>query len=323
MDKLSLFWIGFNVFVLGMLMLDLGVFHKKSKAVSVREALAWSGLWISLALVFNVILYYQFGQDKALEFLTGFVIEKSLSVDNIFVMIVIFSYFRVPAAFQHKVLFWGILGALVFRIVFILAGVELIASFHWLIYLFGGFLIITGIRLLRAGDESIEPEKNPLVKLVRKLMPVTPDYIGNRFFVHQDGRWWATPLFIVVVVIEATDIVFAVDSIPAILAISTDSFIVYTSNVFAILGLRSLYFAVAGIQQYFVHLKYGLSVILVFVGTKMLLVDYVKIPVEYSLLVIASVLLLSVLASVVFPGRKRPVMEPVAAVNKHASEVKV
>jgi len=308
MDKLTFFWIGFNVFVVMMLMLDLGVFHKKSRAVTVREALAWSGFWIVLAMIFNAILYYQFGQQKALEFLTGYVIEKSLSVDNIFVMIVIFSYFRVPPQFQHKVLFWGILGALVFRIVFILAGVELITSFHWLIYIFGSFLIITGIRLLRAGDESIEPDKNPLVNLVKKLIPVTPDYVGNNFFVRQDSRWWATPLFIVVVVIEATDIVFAVDSIPAILAISTDSFIVYTSNVFAILGLRSLYFAVAGIQHYFVHLKYGLSVILVFVGVKMLMAEYIKIPVEYSLLVIGSVLLLSVLASVVYPGRKKDSM---------------
>lgn len=299
------FWIAFHVFIIGMLLLDLGVFHRKSRAVSVREALGWTGLWVSLAMLFNTWLYFQFGQQRAMEFLTGFVIEKSLSVDNIFVMMVIFSYFQVPPHYQHKVLFWGILGALVFRVVFILAGVELIREFHWLIYAFGAFLIFTGFRLLMAGDEKIEPEKNPLVRLVRKLFPVTPQYEGEKFFVRKANRWWATPLFIVVVVIEATDVVFAVDSIPAILAISTDTFIVYTSNVFAILGLRSLYFAMAGLQQHFVYLKYGLSAILVFVGMKMVLADVLKVPVEVSLGIIATLLFFSVAASWIFPAKKK------------------
>ncbi len=304
MDKMAYFWIAFHVFIIGMLLLDLGVLHKKSRVVGVREALGWTGLWIMLALLFNGWIYFQFGQQRAMEFLTGFVIEKSLSVDNIFVMMVIFSYFQVPAQYQHKVLFWGILGALLFRVVFILAGVELISQFHWLIYFFGAFLIFTGIRLLKAGDEKIEPERNPLVRLVRKIFPVTTGYEGEKFFVRREARWWATPLFIVVVVIEATDVVFAVDSIPAILAISTDTFIVYTSNVFAILGLRSLYFAIAGVQHYFVYLKYGLSAILVFVGIKMVMADFFIVPVEISLGVIASILALSVLASRVVPTKK-------------------
>ncbi len=304
MNDLSLLWILFNAFVLGMLALDLGVFHRKSHEVSVREALSWTCVWITLALLFNLFIYYYFDQAKALEFFTGYLIEKSLSVDNIFVIILIFSYFKVPAAYQHKVLFWGILGALVMRVLFILTGVELIHRFHWLIYIFGGFLIITGIRMLTSGEIKIEPEKNPLIRIARKLFPVTPLFEGDRFFVKKDGRNWVTPLFLVVILIETTDLIFAVDSIPAILAISDDSFIVYTSNVFAILGLRSLYFALAGIEKYFQFLKYGLSAILIFVGAKMCMSDFFKIPTEVSLILIGFTLMIAMVSSRIFPNQK-------------------
>src|SRR5688572_9148275 len=233
MNETVILWAAFNVFVLGMLALDLGVFHKKSEEISVRNALVWTGVWITLAMAFNVFVYYYFGKEKAIEFFTGYLIEKSLSVDNIFVIIMIFSYFQVPASYQHKVLFWGILGALVMRVIFILAGIELIHRFHWLIYIFGGFLIVTGIRMVTSGDAKIHPEKNPLIKISRMIFPITRNFIEDKFFVTIDKRIWATPLFLVVILIEATDLIFAVDSIPAILAISDDPFIVYTSNVFA------------------------------------------------------------------------------------------
>jgi tellurite resistance protein TerC len=299
-------WIGFNVFVLIMLALDLGVFHRKSETISVKDALIWTGVWVCMAFLFNIFVYYQFGNEKAFEFFTGYLIEKSLSVDNIFVILLIFSYFHVPPAYQHKVLFWGILGALVMRVCFILAGVELIHKFHWLIYIFGGFLVITGIRILVQGDPKLEPEKNPIVKLVRKVFRVTPTFEEDRFFVRKDNVLWATPLFLVVVMIEATDLIFAVDSIPAILAISDDAFIVYTSNVFAILGLRSLYFAVAGIEKYFQYLKYALSAILIFVGLKMCISDFYKIPVEISLAFIVVTLIVAVLASFIAQKKKKP-----------------
>jgi tellurite resistance protein TerC len=302
---LSTLWIGFNVFVLLMLALDLGVFHKKSKEISVKDALFWTGVWIAFAFLFNVFVYYQFGQEKAFEFFTGYIIEKSLSVDNIFVIILIFSYFNVPAAYQHKVLFWGILGALVLRVCFIFAGVELIHRFHWLIYIFGAFLIFTGLKIAMQGDIKLDPEHNPVVKFTRKLFRITPDFEKDKFFVRKDGLLWATPLFVVVILIEATDLIFAVDSIPAILAISDDTFIVYTSNVFAILGLRSLYFALAGIEKYFVYLKYGLAVILVFVGVKMCIADWYKIPVEISLAFIILTLSMSVLASLGLKNNKK------------------
>jgi tellurite resistance protein TerC len=304
MSDLSLLWIAFNLFVLAMLALDLGVFHRKSHEVSIREALTWTCVWITLAMLFNLFVYYYFDRSKALEFFTGYIIEKSLSVDNIFVIILIFSYFKVPSAYQHKVLFWGILGALVMRVIFILTGVELIHRFHWLIYIFGGFLVYTGIRMLTSGDLKIDPEKNPLVKLARKIMPITPSFEGDRFFVKQDDKTWATPLFLVVILIETTDLIFAVDSIPAILAISDDSFIVYTSNVFAILGLRSLYFALAGIEKYFVYLKYGLSAILVFVGVKMCIADLFKIPIDVSLIIIGFTLMIAMIYSRLFSSKK-------------------
>jgi len=298
-------WIGFNVFVLIMLALDLGVFHRQSKEISVKEAFLWTGFWVLLTFVFNVVVYYTQGTEKAFEFFTGYLIEKSLSVDNIFVIILIFSYFKVPSAHQHKVLFWGILGALVMRGAFIFAGVELIARFHWLIYIFGGFLIYTGIKIVTSGEMEIDPTKNPVLKLARRFFSVTEKYEGDQFFVIREGKKWATPLFLVLILIESTDLIFAVDSIPAILAISDDAFIVYTSNVFAILGLRSLYFALAGIEKYFKYLKYGVSAILIFVGVKMAIIDLYKIPIEISLAFIFIALSLATLASMIFVSHEQ------------------
>jgi tellurite resistance protein TerC len=299
MNESIILWGAFSVFVLGMLALDLGVFHRKSHAVSVKEALTWTAVWITLSMLFNLFVYYYFDKEKALEFFTAYLVEKSLSIDNIFVIIMIFSYFSVPASYQHKVLFWGILGALVMRVIFIFAGIELIHKFHWLIYLFGGFLVVTGIRMVYGEEKPMDPEKNPLVKLVRKIFPVTQSFEDDKFFVKRDQKIWATPLFIVVVLIEGTDLIFAVDSIPAIISISDDTFIVYTSNVFAILGLRSLYFALAGIEKYFTYLKYGLAAILVFVGVKMCIGDFYKMPVEISLIIISFLLAISMIASVI------------------------
>jgi tellurite resistance protein TerC len=296
-DNLFL-WVIFNVFVLGILALDLLVLHRKAHAVSLREALAWSCVWVSLALLFALGIYFFRGGEKALEFLTGYVIEWSLSVDNLFVFLVIFSYFAVPSIHQHRVLFWGILGALVLRAIFIATGTALLTNFHWMIYVFGGFLIFTGIKLLFAGDEKIEPEKNPAVRLVRRFMNVTPDYHGQQFFIRTDGKLWATPLLLVLIVVETTDVIFAVDSIPAIFAITLDPFIVYTSNVFAILGLRALFFLLAGVMDMFRYLKVGLSFVLCFVGIKMMIVDFYKIPIGISLGVVAGILGISILASI-------------------------
>lgn len=295
-DRLFL-WIVFNVFVLGMLALDLGVFHRNAHKVSLREALTWSVVWISLALIFNLGIHYFWGSEKALEFLAGYLIEKSLSVDNIFVFLMIFHYFSVPAIYQHRVLFWGILGALVMRAIFIAMGTALLSAFHWMIYIFGGFLIVTGLKMLVPGDHKLEPEKNPAVRLLRRAMHVTKEYHGQRFFVRINGRLWVTPLLLVLVVVETTDLIFAVDSIPAIFAITMDPFIVYTSNVFAILGLRALYFLLAGIMDMFRYLKVGLSFVLCFVGVKMMIVDLYKIPIGVSLGVVAGILAVSVLAS--------------------------
>ena len=305
MEQSYVWWIGFNVFVLFMLALDLGVFHRKSKEISVKEAFLWTGFWVLLAFIFNVIVYYTQGSEKAFEFFTGYLIEKSLSVDNIFVIILIFSYFQVPASYQHRVLFWGILGAVVMRGIFIFAGVELIARFHWLIYIFGGFLVYTGIKIVSSGDMKIDPEKNPVIKLARRFFSVTEKFEGDKFFVKRDGKKWATPLFLVLVLIESTDLIFAVDSIPAILAVSDDAFIVYTSNVFAILGLRSLYFALAGIERYFKYLKFGVSAILIFVGIKMAIIDFYKIPIEISLAFIFIALSLATLASMIFVSHEQ------------------
>ncbi|MDQ4139840.1 MAG: TerC family protein [Bacteroidota bacterium] len=297
MEVNNSFWIGFNVFVLLMLALDLGVFNRKAHAVSVKEALTWSGVWICLALIFNSLIYYWFGEPKAIEFLTGYVIEKSLSVDNIFVFVLVFNYFQIPAIYQHKVLFWGVLGALLLRVIFIFAGVALIEKFHWTIYLFGAFLIYTGYQMFSEQDKKVEPEKNPVIKFFRKIMPVTPHLEGGKFFVRQAGNTYATPLFLVLILIETTDLIFAVDSIPAILAITQDQFIVYTSNVFAILGLRSLYFALAHVIHRFIYLSTGLAVIFIFVGLKMVLVDVFKIPTFISLIVIGLIITISIVFS--------------------------
>ena len=291
-------WVAFNIFVLGVLALDLGIFHRKAHVIKIKEALVWSAVWITLALLFNLGIYLWRGPETALEFLTGYLIEKSLSVDNIFVFLLIFSYFGVPPLYQHKVLFWGILGALIMRAVFIVAGITLIEKFHWTIYIFGAFLILIGIKMALQKERKIRPERNPALKLFRRWVPVTEEYAEGKFFVKRPGHYLPTPLLIVLIVVETTDIIFAVDSIPAILAITLDPFIVYTSNVLAILGLRALYFALAGIMELFHHLHYGLSAVLVFVGVKMLLSDLYKIPVSIALSVVAGILLISVVTSI-------------------------
>lgn len=294
------FWIGFHLFVFFMLSLDLGIFNKREHKIPVKEAIIWSAVWISLALLFDLFIYFEFGKTKALEFITGYVIEYSLSVDNIFVFILIFSYFSVQGKYQHKILFWGIIGALVMRGIFIFAGVALITKFHWIILIFGGFLVFTGIKMLFHEDVQVDPEKNPVVRFFRKFLPVTDELHGGKLFVRQDHRLFATPLFLVLLVIESSDLIFAVDSIPAVLAISHDRFIVYTSNIFAILGLRSLYFAVAGIMGYFRFIKVGLAFVLSFVGLKMLASFFnFEIPILLSLAVIISILIISILASVI------------------------
>jgi tellurite resistance protein TerC len=298
-----LIWAGFNLFVVLMLALDLGVFHRKAHVIQVKEALLWSGFWIALALLFNLGIYFWRGPETALEFLTGYLIEKSLSVDNLFVFLLIFTYFDVPPLYQHKVLFWGILGALIMRAIFIVAGITLIQTFHWIVYLFGIFLIFTGIKLAFHKEREIHPERNPVVRLFRRLMPVSDQYEGDQFILKKGRRYLFTPLFLVLLMIETTDVIFAVDSIPAILAITLDPFIVYTSNVFAILGLRALYFALAGMMRLFHHLHYGLSAILVLVGVKMLLADICKIPTVIALGLIAVILLTSIVASVLRPRK--------------------
>ena len=317
MEQTTLIWVLFNAFVLTMLALDLGVFHKKAHAVSMKEALGWSAVWIGLAGAFNVLLYYQWhwmnpgstlsDSDAAFAFLTGYLIEKSLSVDNVFVFLMIFTYFQVPATYQHKILFWGILGALVMRAVFIAAGVSLITTFHWTIYLFGALLIFTGVNMALQKDKKLEPEKNPVIRLFKRFFRVTDEYHSDHFFARIAGKMTATPMFIVLLVIETTDVIFAVDSIPAILSITNDPFLVYTSNVFAILGLRALYFALAGIMGLFHYLHYGLSVILVFVGGKMMVADIYKVPIESSLLTVLGILLISIALSIMFPPKPKAV----------------
>lgn len=305
-DQLWL-WIGFNVFVLAMLALDLGVFHRHAHVVSLKESLIWTAVWVALALVFNVGVWHFGGSQKGLEFLTGYLIEKSLSVDNVFVFALLFSYFAVPALYQHKVLFWGILGALVMRAIMIAVGAALITKFTWIIYVFGAFLILTGIKMIVKRDEEIHPERNPVVRWFKKLMPVTSDYRGDHFFVVENGRRWATPLFVVLLLVEISDLIFAVDSIPAIFAVTKDPFIVYTSNVFAILGLRSLYFALAGVMDKFHYLKVGLGVVLTFVGVKMMLAHTAyKIDTLLALGIVVGVLAVSVIASLLRPKQPAP-----------------
>jgi tellurite resistance protein TerC len=297
-----LFWVLFNVFVLAMLAVDLWVFHRPGHTVKFREALAWSIGWVLLAIAFAALVFLWHGRQTAVEFTTGYIIELSLSVDNLFIFLLIFRYFRVPSAYQHKVLFWGIVGALVMRGVFIVVGIGLIRQFHWIIFVFGAFLVYSGIRLLGKEEAGIDPEKNPAVRLFRRLIPVTSDYEGDKFLVRRP-KLHATPLLVVLVLVEVTDLLFATDSIPAVLAITLKPFVVYTSNVFAILGLRSLYFVLAGMIDVFHYLHYGLAVVLIFIGGKMLASDYYEIPTVWALAAVGGVLFISMVASVVKPKR--------------------
>jgi len=300
------FWILFNVFALAMLIVDLRVFHRPGRVVKFREALGGSLMYVAMAAAFAVMLYFWQGRQTSLEFVAGYVVELSLSVDNLFVFLVIFTYFAVPEEQQHRVLFWGILGALILRGIFIGAGVELIQRFHWLLFVFGALLIYSGIRVCLTGEHQVDPSSNPLVKALRKLIPVTTEYHDGRFFIRnqqENGRLYATPLLVVLLVIETTDVLFAVDSIPAVLAITLKAFVVYTSNVFAILGLRSMYFAVSGLIKVFRFLHYGLAVILILVGVKMLLGDYFEVPIGVTLGTVALVLLISIGLSVAFPAK--------------------
>jgi tellurite resistance protein TerC len=290
-------WVLFNAFVVAMLALDLGVIHRRAERLTLRQALAWSAVWISIAAVFAVLLYVWQGRTAALEFSTGYVIELSLSADNLFIFLLIFQFFRLPENNQYRVLFWGILGAILMRAAFIFAGVGLIRRFHWIIYGFGALLVYSGIRLLFQRGAQIDPEKNPVLRIFRKLVPVTPDYVGSKFFVREGMQRCATPLLLVLLVIETTDVIFAVDSIPAVLAITLNTFVVYTSNILAILGLRSLFFALASLMNVFEYLHYGISCVLVFVGIKMLLSHRFPIRTEVSLGIIAAILLLTIVAS--------------------------
>jgi tellurite resistance protein TerC len=290
-------WLGFVAFVLAMLALDLGVFHRSARAVGFREALAWSGVWVGLALAFNAGVWWAFGPERALEFLTGWLIEKSLSVVNIFVFVIVFGALGIPAIHQHRVLFWGILTALVLRALMIFAGAAMLARFHWLIYAFGAFLIATGIKLFFERGRESHPEETWPMRLARRLVPSTPRLDGERFFTRENGRRVATPLFMALLMVEITDVIFAIDSIPAIFAITLDPFIVFTSNIFAILGLRSLFFLLADLVDRFRYLKVGLAAVLVFVGAKMTAIDFVKVPPLASLAVIALLLGLSVVVS--------------------------
>ncbi|MGC2111457.1 MAG: TerC family protein [Candidatus Korobacteraceae bacterium] len=310
-----IFWVVFNLFVLAMLALDLGVFHRQQHVVGFREAIGWTGVWMGLAGLFALLIYF-FGHtlvgenvrpnsELSLEFVTGYLIEQSLSIDNLFVFLLIFRYFNVPRKFQHDVLFWGVLGALIMRAIFIVTGVTLLNRFHWIVYVFGGILIYSGVKLLREHGAKIHPESNPLLRGFRKFFPVTKDYEGGNFFVRRGAMTYATPLALVLIVVETTDILFAVDSIPAVLAVTREPFIVYTSNVFAILGLRSLYFALAGMIEVFHFLHYGLSVILIFIGLKMLASNYIDMPIGVALGVVAGVLVISIALSLLYPQKKK------------------
>jgi len=300
-------WVVFNIFIVSMLIIDLTIFNREPEEISIRKALGWTAVWIILAVIFGIGLYYYMDPESSLDFFTGYLIEKSLSVDNIFVFLLIFTYFGVDPKYQHRVLFWGIFGALVFRLIFILIGVALIEQFHWVIYIFGAFLIFTGIKLAFEKDKEIKPNRNPVLKLVRRFVPVTKDFHGEKFFIKRNGKWIATPMFIVLVMIETTDVVFAFDSIPAIMAITRDTFIIYSANAFAILGLRALYFALSGVMRLFHYLHYGLALILVYVGTKMMLEDLVEIPTLVTLSVIILTISFSILISIIYPKKEPPI----------------
>jgi len=301
-------WIAFLSFIAGMLAIDLLVFQRKAHAVSMREAAIWSGVWVALGLTFGVIVWLWQGPQAGGEYLAGYLIEKSLSVDNIFVFALVFGYFAVPAEYQHRVLFWGVFGALVFRAIFIVAGATLLDQFHWMIYVFGAFLVITGIRMARSNDEHVDPGKNPVLRAFRRFVPMTDGMRGEHFLVKEAGRRLATPLLAVLVVVETTDIIFAIDSIPAIFAVTTDTFLVFTSNAFAILGLRALYFLLAGMIGRFAYLKIGLAFVLAFVGAKMLISEFYKVPIWLSLTVIAAAIAISIVASL-----RRPPTETAAS----------
>ena len=296
-------WVGFNILILVLIAIDLGVLHKKSHVISVKEALLWSAGWIFISFTFNVGVYFWFGYDSALQFLTGYLIEKSLSVDNIFVFAILFSYFKVKPEYQHKVLMWGILGALIMRGALIAVGTALISNFHWVIFILGAFLVYTGIKMAIQKEISVHPEKNPVVNLAKRFIPMSNDYDGDKFVTRIDGKKIFTPLIVVLMVVEVTDLMFAVDSIPAIFAITTDPFIVYTSNVFAILGLRALYFALSGVLDMFHYLKYGLGLVLSFVGVKMLISEIYVISIPVALGVVAAILVVSIVVSIMVPAK--------------------
>ena len=306
MSTSTLLWLGFAALITVMIILDLGVFNRKSHEVSFREALTWTLVWVGLALAFNAGILHFLGTTKALEFLTGYLIEESLSVDNLFVFIMIFSYFHVSRTYQPKILKWGIIGALVMRALFIFVGIELFERFHWMIYLFGGLLIVTGIKMAFGGEEKIDPEKNLLVRLTRKFVPITKRSYGDRFFIRRRGVLAATPLLLTLLVVESSDVIFAIDSIPAILAVTRDPFIVYTSNIFAIMGLRSLFYLLSSVMEMFTHLKLGVSIILAFIGIKMLLSSVYPIPIYFSLGVIVGVLAITIITSVTIGSKGRP-----------------
>lgn len=303
MSNQTILWIIFGAIVPLVLILDLGLFSRGGREIKIKEALILSGVWISLALLYNLLVYFLLGSNVALEFLTGYIIEESLSVDNLFVFLVIFSYFGVQLRNQHKVLVWGILGVVILRGIFIFVGVELIERLHWLIYVFGAFLVFTGVKLAFQKEREFDPQKNSALKLLRKLIPVSKDYVGNKFFAKEAGKLFATPLLAVLVVIETTDVVFAVDSIPAVLAITQNPFVVFTSNIFAVLGLRAIFFALSGCMELFCYLNYGLSVILSFVGVKMLLADIYKMPIGIALGVVGAILASSIVASLIWPKK--------------------
>ena len=298
-------WIWFHIFVFAMLALDLGVFHRKEKEISVKESLIWTCVWISLALCFNYGVYHFMGHKEAYEFLTCYVLEKSLSIDNIFVMTIIFGYFKVVPKYQHRVLFWGILGALIMRIAFIVGGVKLIEHFHFILYIFGAFLIYTGFKMLFSGDEEVNPEHGFIYKVSKKYFKMTPHFVDHKFFIKKNGVRFMTPLFLVLLIIESTDVIFALDSIPATLSVTNNSFIAYTSNIFAILGLRSLYFAFAGVVDLFRYLSYALSGVLIFIGAKMLLESYVHISTSVSLGVVLGAIGLSMILSIIIPDKSK------------------
>ena len=308
---MTVWWIFFGVFILAMLALDLGVFNRKTHVIQMKEALLWTSFWVTLALSFGAGIYFFYGHGKAIEYVTAYLIEYSLSIDNLFVFMLIFRYFDVPRAYEHKALFWGILLALITRAVFIFAGVALISNFHWVMYIFGAFLIVTGIKMALNKQTEVHPDKNIAIRLLRYVMPVSKNFSGAKFFVREGGVRFATPMLAVLLALETTDILFAIDSIPAVLAISQDPFIVYTSNVFAILGLRSLFFSISGLMRLFHLLHYGLAAILSFVGVKMMIADFFHVPVGISLLIIASILAASIISSVVWPEKEEGEVPPV------------